>query len=412
MNIAVYWEQISWGGTDAHLLSLLSDWPDKNDNFVVIYNRGNRGFDRIRPQLCMLPNIAIVETTSYLQVPLSTNWMARKIFRLAGYVFRPFLFLLMVSHLKSVLRKAGSFDVLISNNGGYPAAWGCLSALLAAVKIGIPVRVLIIHHAATRNGVFMGWFEQLVDRVVSNVASAIVCVSHATQKTVIERRWLADNEQLFIKVIHNGIRPAKLDNTDRGALSLRQSIGMLPCEVLIGIVGRVEPYKGHEDVILGISRLAPAHLANLRLIVIGAGEPDEIARLKRLAHATGVSEHISFPGYIAGESVEFIREMDLLVVATRTFEGFGLTLAEAMQVGTPILTTRVGAIPEFVNEKLGELVQAGEPEEIANALADFLDNRSAWKLRAERACEHIKKFNSKSMAEKYRRFLVERRASV
>ena len=228
MKIAIYWEQISWGGTDTHLLSLLSDWPDKNDEFVIIYNKGNKGFARIYPKLRQLSNVVFVETASYFQHPLLGNKTANKIVCLIGYIFRPLLFLLMVYRLRSVISKAGLFDVLISNNGGYPAAWGCLCAIVAAAKIGIPVRVLIVHHAATRFGVFMGWFEQVVDRAVSKVASAIICVSHATRETIIERRCLADNEQLFIKVIHNGIRSAKVDKGNKATLTLRKNIGLSP----------------------------------------------------------------------------------------------------------------------------------------------------------------------------------------
>lgn len=412
MKIAIYWEQISWGGTDTHLLSLLSDWPDKNDEFVIIYNKGNKGFARIYPKLRQLSNVVFVETASYFQHPLLGNKTANKIVCLIGYIFRPLLFLLMVYRLRSVISKAGLFDVLISNNGGYPAAWGCLCAIVAAAKIGIPVRVLIVHHAATRFGVFMGWFEQVVDRAVSKVASAIICVSHATRETIIERRCLADNEQLFIKVIHNGIRSAKVDKGNKATLTLRKNIGLSPDAILVGIVGRVEPYKGHEDIILAMSRLDLVHMPKFHLIIIGDGEVEEIERLKRLARAIGVSEHIHFTGYIAEEITEFISDMDLLIVATRTFEGFGLTLAEAMQVGIPVLTTRVGAIPEFVNEEVGKLVNPGDPDEIAIALNDFLENRPTWKLRSELAREHIKEFNSQSMAAKYRRLLVGGLASL
>lgn len=413
MKIAVYWEQASWGGTDTHLLSLLSDWPDKDDHIVVIYNKGNKGFDRVFPELKRLPNIKFVETKSYLQIPQSINKVARRIIHLLAYAFRPLLFLVMVDRLKSVIRSGGSFDVLISTNGGYPAAWGCLSAILAAEKIGVPVRVLVVHHAATRNGVFMGWFEQLVDRAISRHVSAIVCVSYATRMTLIERRWLADNEQLFMKVIHNGIQSSnECIAESESTLSFREIIGISTEKILIGMVGRIEPYKGHEDVILAASRLRPEYLSRLHLVFVGTGEAEEIERLKRLGRAMGVSAQISFPGYVSGQIAKVISEMDLLVVATRSFEGFGLTLAEAMQVGTPILATHVGAIPEFVSEDVGKLVPPGDPEEIGLALADFFANRPVWEARAEVAREHIRKFNSKSMAKQYRNFLVERIASV
>jgi len=63
-------------------------------------------------------------------------------------------------------------------------------------------------------------------------------------------------------------------------------------------------------------------------------------------------------------------------------EDIGLTLAEAMHAGIPVLTTRVGAIPEFVDESNGVLVSPGSPLEMSLALRDFLAMIHGWLRRA------------------------------
>lgn len=412
MKIVIYWEQTSWGGTDTFLLSLLRDWPQQKDQFLLIHNRGNKGFARIEPQLSRLPNVRCLEITSLMHnealVDPVNAGLAGRILRGARYLLRPLLFYAMIDRLTRLLKREGTFDALLSNNGGYPAAWGCLSAILAADRAGIPVRVLVVHHAATRDAVFLGWFERLVDRAISRVASAIVCVSYATRQTLIDRRWLFADEQLHMRVIYNGINGSRT-NPDV-AVDLRGKIGAAEEAILIGIVGRVEPYKGHEDVILAMARVNSPQAGRIHLVVIGAGDPKELERLSRLAKVAGVSGRVSLIGYMPGEISEIICRLDLLIVATRSFEGFGLTLAEAMQVGTPVLATRVGAIPEFVDDQVGKLVPPGSPQDMADALTDFLDNHPAWELRARLAQQRIVKFSSVHMAEEYRRFLVERLA--
>ena len=411
MNIVIYWEQESWGGTDTHLCSLLSDWPNTEDQILLITNFGNKGFARIRDHLSKLKNVKCKEINS-LFVMGEKRLLSGRLASLIRIFSRPFFFVVMTFRLKILLRQLGPFDVLMSNNGGYPAAWGCLSAIMAAKRAGIPARVLVVHHGATKDGIFQGWFEKLVDNFISQAVSSIVCVSYATRQTLIDNRWLADSEQLHMRVIYNGVRESVTTSltVKNSRDQIRAKFGVLINDIAIVIVGRVEPYKGHEDVILGMSRMNTTDAPRTKLIIIGAGDHAEITRLMAIAHMAGVSGQVIFLGYVDEAIAEVIAHIDLLVVATRTFEGFGLTLAEAMQVGTPILATRVGGIPEFVDDKVGYLVQPGDPQAIGDALDDFALNPAEWIYRAKIAKEHIGKFSSKNMSLEYRKFFTERLA--
>jgi|CXWL01.1.fsa_nt_gi glycosyltransferase involved in cell wall biosynthesis len=411
MRIAIYWEQESWGGVDAHLHELLSTWPDSNDEFVLFYNEGNQGFARIQKELAQIPNLRCVSVASCAHNELSRRIRARRgiaWLRHALHVLQPVSFLWMVSRLRRAFEKAGKFDLLLADNGAYPAAWGCLCALFAARQAGIPARVLLVHHAASPPALFMGWFELLIDRYVSRVASKIICVSQATRNTILEKRRIND-EEVSLSVIHNGVRvqPASLSAQ---TYNVRQAV----CggeDLLIGIVGRVAPYKGQEDVIFAAARLTREVLQRIRIVVIGSGEKAHIDRLRNLACQVGVGERVHFLGYISGASIDLIEQLDLLVVATRSFEGFGLTLVEAMLVGTPVLATRVGAIPELIDERTGYLVPPASPGAMADAFIHFVAHHAAWKARARAAKENSGAIQPQ-MAAEYRQTFLECIASA
>ena len=70
-----------------------------------------------------------------------------------------------------------------------------------------------------------------------------------------------------------------------------------------------------------------------------------------------LEKYFVFTGYIEEDSISIVSRLDLLVSVTRTFEGFGLSIAEAMSVGTPVLCTKVGAIPEYLNNENSTLIE-------------------------------------------------------
>ncbi len=408
MRILVYWEQESWGGVDTHLLELLRTWPARDDEIVLLTNEGNLGFDRLKNRFESLPYVRCESFRSY-----SHNELSRRL-RGAGWprfltrllhITQPLTYLVSVRRLLKAFRRLGAFDLLMADNGGYPAAWGTISAIEAGARAGICARLLLVHHAAKPPAALMGMFERMVDSRLMRYASALVCVSSATRGEILRQRWI-DEAALRIRVIHNGILPEE-GEAPRKTTDFRSRIPVVKDTRLVGIVGRIDPYKGHEDLIFALARLAPEQRSRLQIIVLGSpGTDDEIPRLQRIARNLGVEDHLNFLGYVEGRPADLIAQLDLLVVATRSFEGFGLTLIEAMSVGVPVLATRVGAIPEFVHEGNGVLVHPASPQELADALADFIDDPFSWQQRAKAAQKELKA-KRVSMAEEYRRLFLE-----
>lgn len=397
MRIAIWWEQDSWGGVDTHLLTLLRNWPDKNDQFVIFYNSDNQGMKRISSALEQLRMVSVVPFSA------SSSFLPSLPSRVIHHFSLPLRFWLMKQRAQRLLANHGHFDALLSDNGGYPGAWGSLAVLWSGAALGLRTRMLLVHHAAITRAALRFSVESLIDLGVQRWATDLVAVSRATRATLIERRGFL-TERNPIRVVHNGVDVAS--ETDELKADLRASLDIPADSFVVGMVGRLERYKGQEDLILALGELPQESLAKLVAVFVGGGEADEIERLKAIALKTGVASQVRFAGYVEGSASMLMRQFDLLAMLTKDFEGFGLTIAEAMRAGTPVLATRVGAVPEFVSQEVAIMVPPEAPDEIAEALMQVMDNREEAQRRAGRAQLHIGKFSGKAMAQRFHRLLV------
>ena len=107
------------------------------------------------------------------------------------------------------------------------------------------------------------------------------------------------------------------------------------------------------------------------------------------------------------DSRKILSSFDLFFSLTKTYEGFGLSLAEAMSAGTPVVSTNVGAINEFFDENCGKIIKPGDISEISNAISDFYVNRENWIKKAAYARQKINdNFSDYKMSEGYKNYLL------
>lgn len=152
-------------------------------------------------------------------------------------------------------------------------------------------------------------------------------------------------------------------------------------DVTIGIVARLSPEKGHEDLLRALPRVLAAY-PRARLLIVGTG-PCEDA-LKGLADRLGVSAHVCFVGHkedVAGQ----MRAMDVFVHPSRS-EGMGIAIVEAMVLGLPVVATDHGGIPEVVSAgDTGILVPPRNPRRLAEAVVGILDRPAEARAMGARA---------------------------
>ena len=387
LKIGIFWEQFEWGGVDTHLKYLLESWENNDDEIIIYHNSNNKGALRLKKELS-LKKIIFKEFNSLFNS--KKNYL--------NFLFIPIKFFISLIRYKKFLSKE-KLDIFIVENGGYPAAYCVLAAMISSYNIKVPVRLLVIHHEAVKPNFLTKLFRMYLDRNISKKITSLICVSRATKQSLKQKTLLLKNKELNCDVIYNCV-PIFLKNKDSSLINK---------EKIIGILGRIEPYKGHEDLILAFSRL-PNHIKeNNKIFIIGTGEDKNLMKIKKMIKNLDLVEKVLFKGFINDKIENILINLDLVVMPTRNFEGFGYTIAEAMSVGVPVLASKVGAITEIMSLDEGGLFEPNNIDDLQNNLIDFNLNNSFWIKRAEKAKIKInEKFGSSKIANKFRQNINEK----
>jgi glycosyltransferase involved in cell wall biosynthesis len=138
--------------------------------------------------------------------------------------------------------------------------------------------------------------------------------------------------------------------------------------ILVTQVSWIIPEKGVRDV-LEAARLALPGEPSLHFAFVGDGKYRE--EYARLAVEYGIADHVTWTGLVKDPMAEGVfAAADISCQASRWEEAFGLVLAEAMAFGKPIVATRVGGIPEVVEDGVsGFLVARGDTAALAEKFA-------------------------------------------
>jgi glycosyltransferase involved in cell wall biosynthesis len=161
-------------------------------------------------------------------------------------------------------------------------------------------------------------------------------------------------------------------------------------------VGRLTPPKDYPTL---IRSFALVHKERpVRLLILGEGE--ERNTIEALVRQLGLNQAVALPGF-ATNPYAYMKRSSIFLLSS-AWEGFGMVLAEAMAVGTPIVSTDCPSGPAEILEdgKWGTLVPVGDPSALAKAILKTLVNPIIPTL------ESVERFGIKIASEKYINLLL------
>jgi len=236
------------------------------------------------------------------------------------------------------------------------------------------------------------WLHRLANALP---ADAVICVSSAVADA---------NRDLYpqrrCRVLHPGIdpEPATLDQ-----VAARWVLGVPTDALVVGVLGRLEPWKGQDVAVRALRLLRTRGLAVHGLM---AGErsptwPWFADELQELIDRLGMRTDVTLTGHLASPGVA-LAAMDVLVCASHE-EGFGLAVVEAMAAGVPVVATRCGGPHDLITDgRDGVLVPTDDPVALAASVAWLAEDPAArLRLVDAAARTHARRFTARRGADRF-----------
>jgi len=237
-----------------------------------------------------------------------------------------------------------------------------------ARRLGIPI--VTTAHGFT-GGPWRNRIYEFLQRRAFRRFDAVVAVSRPLGQRLIH----AGVPRERLHVVPNAWRrfgPALERDAARRALGLPQE------GFVVGWVGRLSGEKGPDVLLEGLP-----HLNDLPLTVCMIGSGVEYSALVARAAALGVADRLRWLGAVPDADRVFTA-FDMCVLSSRT-EGTPVVLFEAMASGVPVVTTRVGGVPDVVSDQEALLVPSDNPQRLAAAIREVFEQPSAAARRARAA---------------------------
>ena len=316
--------------------------------------------------------------------------------------FRPLVVSLSDGPAVDRMERAG-VPVRVLSERGDDAAIAALAAMFAELRPGVVhnhmYRAEVVGTTAALRTVAMGLPRPFI---VSTVHSSRV--RSAADRALLARltpemdRLVGVSRSIEQKIAREGRRGTPVELIPNGvdleryvtqapSRTLREEFGLPQEAPLVGVIARLEPEKGH-PTLLDAWPLVLRGSPQARLLIVGEGSRREA--LEEQATALGLSglgpPGLGPPGPDQQGSVVFtgrrddvpavIAALDVAVLPSYR-EAQGVSLLEAMALARPVVASRVGGIPEFVEDGVtGLLVEPREPAALADAVARLLRDRT------------------------------------
>ncbi len=209
---------------------------------------------------------------------------------------------------------------------------GGLAARLAGVRSviwGVRTTDYSVESRSTR------WVRWLCARLSGVVPARIVCAAQASLLNSQAAGYDASN----LMVIPNGFDVDTLSASLGSGCAIRERLGLLPEQVVLGCLGRYNPAKDHANFVHAAALLAPHH-PQCRFLMVGRGLDSHNTELMDLIDSTGFAERFILLGE-RNDPAACLDAMDVFVLSSCT-EGFPNVLGEAMAMGLPCVSTDVG----------------------------------------------------------------------
>lgn len=231
-------------------------------------------------------------------------------------------------------------------------------------------------------------YAALMLRIGIKAADAIIVPSESTKKDIIEIFKVKADK---IYIIPYGVRHGLNIINDNHHLADIKNKYNLPDNFIL-FISTIEPRKNLEGLIRAYSNIRKTGISHKLVVCGGKGWLNEYERITKIAGELGVTEHISFIGYLPDEDISAIYNLAALFVYPSFYEGFGFPPLEAMACGCPVITSNTSSLGEVVGDA-AITVDPHNLEELTRAMYLVLTSAELKSKMKKQGLKRVKMFS-------------------
>lgn len=281
-------------------------------------------------------------------------------------------------------------DIHILHCHGYGATtFGRIAGFLSKTPV-------IVHEHMIDDNIPL--FQKSVDWLLSPLTAKGIAISEAVSEFMIRQRAIPSNK---MEILYNCISESYFRTYSDDEKSSTAGKYNLDINVpLVGIVGRLDPVKGHGDFLYAAQIVLNSY-PNAKFVIVGDGEIRK--QLECLVEKLEIASQVVFLGH-SDEVLDVITLLDVLVISSHS-EGFSLAAIEGMAQNKPVVATAVGGLPDVIDDGItGLLVSPRNPAQLANAICKILGDLKLAETLASNGRDKCRKhFSVNVTAEKLNR---------
>jgi glycosyltransferase involved in cell wall biosynthesis len=200
---------------------------------------------------------------------------------------------------------------------------------------------------------------EAIDRRLVRRADRVLVGSRAAQEEV----YAAGARQ--VDIVPNAVAIPDESHIHLETAALRAEIGAPTGAIVLGMLGRLHPGKGHEFFLQALASLIRSGLP-VRGLIVGEGPDGD--RLHRLATSLGIADHVVFTGFV-DNAVRYVAAMDVVAVPSLK-DSLPLTALESMSFARPVVASAAGDLSVAIQDGTsGFIVPIGDPAALTDRLA-------------------------------------------
>ncbi|MBN2959105.1 MAG: glycosyltransferase family 4 protein [Streptococcus gordonii] len=213
--------------------------------------------------------------------------------------------------------------------------------------------------------------SDFINLLMGRYADKIVTVSNAVANHVKQSRFVKEDQ---VRVIYNGVDNAVYYPMQAG--SVREKFGIQQDSLVIGMIGRVNAWKGQGDFLEAVTPILKMNPQAVAFLAGSAFEGEEwrVEELEAKIAASPVASQIKRIDYYS-QTTELYNMFDIFVLPSTNPDPLPTVVLEAMACGKPVVGYRHGGVCEMVKEdENGLLATPNQPAELSKVIQELVEN--------------------------------------